>query len=80
MTASNFRSRDTYLAAIKRGTHPPQHAQKKLDRIERRYRLANRHFEAFKESLLIKLVGEERYMAGPLLPWKKNTRGADAHR
>jgi SAM-dependent methyltransferase len=62
---------DLFFAGFRAGAQAPANAQATLNAIRRRYLLANaRNWSALRKQVLIRLVGEERYWAGSLLPWK----------
>jgi SAM-dependent methyltransferase len=70
----NRESHDLYFAGFKQGTIPPG-AQAALRRLQRRYWFANAcarlNLGALKRGILIALVGKERYLAGPVRPWRR---------
>jgi SAM-dependent methyltransferase len=63
---------DLFFAGFRAGAAPPPDAGRALAAIRRRYLLANAgNWAALRKRGLIALVGEPRYWAGSLLPWKK---------
>lgn len=61
-------SHDLYFAGFKAGAPPPPRAASVLGRLRRAYLLENaRNWRAVRTHLLIRIIGEERYMAGPVL-------------
>jgi SAM-dependent methyltransferase len=68
---------DLFFAGFRAGAPAPVNAQAKLNAIRRHYLLGNlRNHEGLRKALLIRLVGERRYMSGSLLPWKRPRRVA----
>ena len=62
---------DLFFAGFRAGAPAPAQAKPALDRIRRRYIIKNIcNTQSWRKYLLIGLVGEQRYMAGSLLPWK----------
>ena len=79
MFCSDVSFNDLYFTGFKTGAPAPANAQKVLSAIRRRYLFANiRNREAMRKLLLIRLVGEKRYFAGSLLPWKRG-RAVSGH-
>jgi SAM-dependent methyltransferase len=75
VTASMFCSDlsfcDLFFVGFRTGAAAPPGAQAKLNAIRRNYWRANlRNWPALRRNLLIGLVGEQRYWAGSLRPWK----------
>ncbi len=64
---SNLVSHDLYLIGFKRGGPAPVDAKRKIAALRRHYRRVNLRvlMQDLKKRLLIRLVGEERYYAGP---------------
>jgi SAM-dependent methyltransferase len=67
----NRASYDLYLIGFKRGPSTPPGAKQKIAALQHHYRWANLQVlrQDLKKRLLIRLVGEERYFAGPVRPW-----------
>jgi SAM-dependent methyltransferase len=62
---------DLFFAGFRAGGPAPEGARAALAAIRRRYLRANaRNWPALRKQALIALVGEPRYWAGSLLPWK----------
>jgi SAM-dependent methyltransferase len=61
---------DLFFVGFRTGAPAPTNAGMKLRAIRWRYFASNlRKYHALKRSLLISIVGERRYMSGPLRPW-----------
>jgi SAM-dependent methyltransferase len=71
MMCSDLAFCDLFFAGFRAGAPPPADARAVLGRIRRHYWRKNiRNFQGLKKDYLIRIFGEERYMAGSLLPWK----------
>jgi hypothetical protein len=68
---SNRASYDLYLIGFKKGAAAPAGAKRRIAALRRHYRLANLRLglQILKKRLLIRLVGQQRYYAGPVRPW-----------
>jgi SAM-dependent methyltransferase len=68
---TNRASYDLYLVGFKRGASAPAGARRKIAALQLHYRLVNLRIslQTLKKRLLIRLVGEKRYHAGPIRPW-----------
>jgi SAM-dependent methyltransferase len=63
---------DLFFAGFRSGAAAPAAAGSTLGRIRRQYLIKNiRNVPAWRKQILLRLVGEQRYMAGSLLPWKR---------
>jgi SAM-dependent methyltransferase len=75
MFCSDLAFCDLFFAGFRAGRPAPTRAQLKLDSIKLRYAFKNlRNRRGLRQRLLIGIVGEQRYMAGSLLPWKRISR------
>jgi SAM-dependent methyltransferase len=74
----NRESCDLYFAGFRRGAPPPADAERKLRVLKAHYRRRCRRaiFSQAKARLLIAAVGEERYRAGPVRPWRSGASRA----
>ena len=70
---TDLSSCDLYFAGFKTGAEAPEGASAALKAIRRHYLRKNLGISRalMKKQLLIFLVGERRYMAGSVLPWKR---------
>jgi SAM-dependent methyltransferase len=70
---ADLSSCDLYFAGFKTGARAPQGASAALQAIRLHYLRKNLRIwpTQMKKRLSILVLGEQRYMAGPLLPWKR---------
>ncbi|MDB5379740.1 MAG: hypothetical protein JWR00_4186 [Rubritepida sp.] len=63
---------DLFFAGFRAGSPPPRGAAAALRRLRNVYLLQNlRNLSALRAQFLMRLVGEERYLSGPLLRWRR---------